>query len=214
MPLATPRWTQSETNPREFLLVKGITSFKVGRRTSPEVIETIKQLPYDYLELGNRAADEQEDRRRAQAEVERLTTELAALQSRLAVPDEKRANVILTLSEDLEKSLQWMGRFMHALGLQEGGPLYEECAALMRKYKLHPPTPAHSWEDLHEPFSRSVLAPGTSPLPNDDRIYKVSYNDEEGKLNFNYPEKPSTDIELEASEDELDPPEESREWLQ
>jgi hypothetical protein len=53
----------------------------------------------------------------------------------------------------LEKTINMLKRYAYALGIQEGGILYEEVMGLARKYKMgdyEPPT-GYSYDELTRP---------------------------------------------------------------
>lgn len=121
----------------------------------------------DFEAIGHAAADLKIERDAARREVEVWKHEAAMLKDRLdqinAVDVSDKARVMSILMDDLEHSINLLTRFAYALGIQEGGDLYDEVQKLRTKYKMgayRPPT-EYSYAELVTPDLSSNIIEGT-----------------------------------------------------
>jgi hypothetical protein len=116
-----------------------------------------------YNDLGLKAADLKLERDAAIKREETLRAAYENLEYRLSgiegMDDVKKDRVLVTLQQDLEKSINYLKRYAYALGIQRGGILWDELQGLLTKYNMReyiPPT-GYSYEELIAPTIRPVI---------------------------------------------------------
>lgn len=133
------------------------------------LIDLVNDLPQRYLELGNAAADRTfENRaefRRLQQERDTFKQEYETLRDRIdgLGDDQRKERLLVILQEDLEKAINTLTRYAQALGIQQGGILYDQVQDLRTKYKMG---------DYIAPTShdmRATLEPG-APVGHDHHL--------------------------------------------
>jgi hypothetical protein len=147
-----PRWTLADDGRTIELADGGIFQFPLWIERG--TIEQVAQLPLDYMEMGNKFADEKADLEYKlsveKSKVAILTADLETLKSRIdGLGDEERqTRLLVILQEDLERAINMALRFAGALGIQPSGPgtLYAEIQEFAQKYGMYyrAPDSAHN----------------------------------------------------------------------
>jgi hypothetical protein len=197
MSIAKPRWTYKASRLRAILslftfeLEDGSKFVVLG---SDKAIDAVRDLPYDYLELGALLADQEGSAKERQykAIVEDAQKEIQILRDRIeAAPEAEK--IVLTLCEDLEKAINMMMRVAQALGMMAQGPLYEEVQALASKYGMTYRAPSRK-QVVADAYEREILGAN---------ILEAEFNPITGKLELG--PAPGATIEGIVLGDEDDP---------
>lgn len=180
-----PRWICVEDS-NMFRLTDGSEmSFTVDPLEPHEavaIIDAVRKLPRDYLDLGNAAADLQHRIERLEAQLAHTRLEIDTLRQR-AEADE---SVVPILAADLEKAINMAIRFAFALGVQankDPHSIYGELQTLAKKYKMNyePPT-EYDYKSMVLPLdddlsaARLAMADTTEPtqIETDDPYFTYS----------------------------------------
>lgn len=150
------------------------TTWKLPKRFNkiPDNIRVaLANLPFDYFELGNAAADMKLERDGALRQLEALQAELfqyrRADEDLKALDPEKTDKVLEIMVNDMEAALNLLVRISFLLGIQPQGELYENIKRLVEKYGMvmHTQT-EYSYENLVAPDVTPALAaaPGQPQL--------------------------------------------------
>lgn len=165
------------------------TEFKLPSWTPAEVEQKLGSLPQDFIDIGNAATDANFDQESKTTELELVRAELLALRQKLAnsggrgIKGNKRVLTIMQI--DMEKALNMLMRFAHALGIQGQGALYDELQELVTKYGMRytPRGGAPSFSDDHFDYHVHTYKNET-PANEMARVSTVKLNDETGKFDI------------------------------
>lgn len=207
MKYAKLRWRRVAK--RTFELEDG-TRFRLGAKVPDEVLDTIEQLPQDYLDLGNASADALHDVREAKKVAQYWEDQFTDLATKVsAIGGKDKDELLVILQRDMETALNLTNRLLYASGAQPGGEFYEGIAALLRKYGMSP-TPAPASGPLNNPLLNDVvLAAEEARYADVPRVTRI-YNDDTGTLHveaedehFDYHVHEWRDPEYDAEDDGL-----------
>lgn len=208
--IATPRWKKTGWKPARwfrkerhvFKMNNGLEFEVVGDKIVSTIVE---QLPLDYLDLGNEAADMKQtlgtSERQATARLAEAEKEIRHLVQRIEADPGK---VVPILSADLEKAINMLIRFAQALGMQAQGALYDEVQALASKYGMSYRAP-NQRQVREQAYVRDVLGAD---------VVTGALNHTTGKMEF-YPTADATIIDgaVYEAQDELPFPPSTRGYL-
>jgi hypothetical protein len=134
--IAQPRWVVKN---RTLHFCADGTEFKFPSWTPDEVVERIAQLPQDYMELGDAAADQKVQLRAEQRRRQVVEHTLAGLRARIngAGDLQRKDRLVVILQEDLEEALNLVFRLARAAGVQgSDGEVSWAINKLARKYGM------------------------------------------------------------------------------
>lgn len=161
MTLAKHRWI-IEGN--KLTLADG-TEWKLPRKIPDAVKQELARLPYDYLELGNRCADLQDDARMARREADAVVGEAEGWKMKyeniVNLDVNTQDKIIGILTEDMELACNLLIRIAVALGIQPGGEFYNKIKNLVEKYGMKMQyAKDYTWEGTVMPTAVPALDPG------------------------------------------------------
>lgn len=198
------RWQYKNSKVKSFRPIRYIFELEDGTEFTVigpnSAIAAVTDLPYDYLALGHKAADDIESvhgkKRQYKAIAEEAAEEIKMLRQRIdAAPEADQ--IVPILCEDLEKSINMMMRFAQSLGIMAQGPIYEDIQALATKYGMSYREP-NGKQIRAEAYERDILGAD---------ILEAEFNPVTGRLEFD--PAPGATIEGTARSLELPSGEES-----
>lgn len=136
--LARPRWTIAwQSNILE--LADG-TSWELPDDIPEAVLEALRTLPEDYIEMGNAYADEKLGDRATKRELDAARSEVADWKMKYENIRDQDINtldkMVAVLSDDLEEACNLLIRISVALGIQPSGEFFDTIKRLVEKYGM------------------------------------------------------------------------------
>jgi hypothetical protein len=207
--IATHRWT---LDGRKLKLASGAT-YTFPKRTPKPILDALRRLPQDYLDLGNRSADLDADLQAAERAAEGWKLQFEDLMTKVTATEGKdEQQLLVILQKDLETALNLCNRLIWTVGAQPGGALYEAVNVLMRKYGMAL-TPNTEMADAKSPYVEQsehevALSPEHYGTEVPERAV-VRYNPRTGRMDF----EPIEESDAEMQWDNEGGNGGNREWL-
>lgn len=218
--MAKPRWTPQEDRKvvahwRWFNLPDG-RAFGVTAKDD-DILDMVQSLPFDYIELGDMAADLETDLRTSTRIIGAMTNDNLIREQRENLDPETVQTVVPILAADLETAINLIHRLSNALGVQPGGDIWDEIKRLSDKYNMtYRPGPVFApvQSEQEDPFDYHLKSYDSDT---GREILSAKYDHDTGKFILTEAPAPalSGESDLAVTQEELDAPhdESERAWI-